>query len=340
MRSSWLNRAKIAMPLGALITLGPLVLYALWPWLWFDTKERLAYWLQFHMKHEYYNMEFLGVTYWKPPMPRSYAWVMTLATVPLTTLLLALLGLLGSLRSAAFASSSKSPPRATGSLFTQQLLSDVLLWVICIFTFYSPWLSSDTPIFGGTKHWLTAYPFIGLLAAVGFAVVVGEPLRLIAERFVSERHHDGLRVACACLVLLPGAVIVKSMGPWGLSMYTPIVGGASGAATLGLNRTFWGYTTLSLAEQFAVRQPARLYLHDMTLGAWDMHQRDGTVPRNIVGTFWLTDSDLAAYQHEPHMERVEYQIWAAYGSSTPAGVATCDGVPVVWFFDRRNSAQR
>ena len=45
-------------------------------------------------------MEFLGETYWKPPMPRLYAWVMTVATVPAITLVLFGIGCFDSVRHA------------------------------------------------------------------------------------------------------------------------------------------------------------------------------------------------------------------------------------------------
>jgi 4-amino-4-deoxy-L-arabinose transferase-like glycosyltransferase len=334
--ASWHERARLMMPLFALLLIAPLVLYALWPWIWFDTWDRLVFWFRFHMKHEYYNMEFLGVTYWKPPMPLAYAWVMTLATVPLTTLALFLWGVLSGTRSlvaSRFRSSNTRPKPSVDS----RVNSDFLLWSICLVTFCSPWLSSDTPIFGGTKHWLTAYPFLGLIAGLGFECVARRLPNVLSGRWQQSKRLDLVRVALAVLVLLPGAFIVNDMGPWGLSTYTPVVGGASGAATLGLNRTFWGYTTVALAHDLAMHAPARLYLHDMTSGAWDMHQRDGTAPGKVHGTSSITESDLAVYHHEPHMERVEYQVWATYGSSTPASVGTCEGVPVVWFFDRHRA---
>src|SRR5450432_558581 len=77
----------------AMLVISPLVFYAGWPWIWHDTARRLAEYVAFHLSHEYYNMEFLGQTYWKPPMPRLYAWVMTLGTVPAVTLALFGVGL-------------------------------------------------------------------------------------------------------------------------------------------------------------------------------------------------------------------------------------------------------
>ncbi len=332
LKSSWLKRLRLLMPAASLLILGPLVLYALWPWLWFDTKERLMYWVQFHLKHEYYNMEFLGFTYWKPPMPRSYALVMTLATVPLTTLVLFLIGGFYGTRDVLFTLIARLRAQLKDD-FASKNASDVLLWIICLFIFYSPWLSTDTPIFGGTKHWFSAYPFLCLFAARGFeAVRRALPIALRARPFASSRWLPCVSVA---LVLLPGLVTVKDMGPWGLSEYMPIVGGAPGAATLGLNRTFWGYTTISLAPELNARAPARVFLHDMTYSAWAMHVRDGALSQSLSGTNSVTDSELALYHYEPHMGRVEYQIWAAYGTSTPSAVGTYEGVPVIWMYDRR-----
>jgi 4-amino-4-deoxy-L-arabinose transferase-like glycosyltransferase len=332
-RGTGRTRMQLLLPFASLTLIAPLVLCALWPWLWYDTWERLGFWFQFHAKHEYYNMEFLGSTYWKPPMPLGYAWVMTVATVPLTTLLLFVLGGLCGTRSVA-ASLPRAHTTTTVPKLRSRITTDFVLWVICIVTFYSPWLSSETPIFGGTKHWMTAYPFLALVAGLGFHTLA-QKLPLVVTRWSALNQLGVAKAVLAVLLIAPSAVMVKDMGPWGLSTYTPLVGGASGAASLGLNRTFWGYTTLALAPELSAHAPGRVYLHDMTGGAWDMHQRDGTLPRNLYGVASIVESDLALYHHEPHMERVEYQIWSVYGSSTPTGIGTCEGVPVVWFFNRR-----
>ena len=332
-KSGWRRRLTLLAPAASLLVIGPLVLFALWPWLWFDTWERLSYWVQFHLKHEYYNMEFLGVTYWKAPMPRSYAWVMTLATVPLTTLILFLIGGIGGTRDAVSALCSRLKTKAV-TVNSATDTSSVVLWAICLFAFYSPWLSTDTPIFGATKHWFSAYPFLCLFAARGF-----ESFRQALARAFSAGHPRPKILAwvtgcCAALVLAPGLVTVIDMGPWGLSTYMPIVGGASGAASLGLNRTFWGYTSLALAPELNARAPARVFLHDTTPLAFSMHALDGVWKKSLLDTMSVTDSDLALYHHEPHMERVEYEIWSAYGTSTPVAIGAYEGVPVIWMYER------
>jgi 4-amino-4-deoxy-L-arabinose transferase-like glycosyltransferase len=305
-KAAWRLRIPLAWP--AMLLLGPLIFFALWPWLWHDTLARLREYVTFHIGHEYYNMEFLGRTYWKPPMPRGYAWLMTIATVPLITLVLAAIGVFSQLA---------ARPR-----------SDYVFWGVSILASYAPWLSSNTPIFGGTKHWMTAYPFLCLFAGLGFTKVV-EALRAWRPRLV----HPLWVGAC---VLIGPVVMTLHAHPFGLSAYTPLVGGAPGAATLGLNRTFWGYTTQSLAPFINQSAPRRasVYVHDTALQSFAMYQEDGRLRPDLRATLDIASSDLALYQHEPHMSRVEQQIWIEYGSVSPDAIAAFDGVPIAWAYIR------
>ncbi len=333
-----LRAGRVAVPtsLFAMATIGPAVFYAGWPWIWHDTGKRLADYMAFHLGHEYYNMEFLGRTYWKPPMPHGYAWLMTLATVPGITLVLFGIGLVASVRHGWLARVAawfgrpldpalRESPRDDGARFS----TDVL-WALCLFSAYAPWLSSNTPIFGGTKHWLTAYPFLCLFAARGFALARQRIAALAGDR-------DWLTApVLAASVLAAPVVITLHSHPWGLSAYTPVVGGAPGAASLGLNRTFWGYTTGAIEDFLNDRAPpgASVYVHDTALQSWSVMQRNGEIRRDLHGSLDIATSSFALYHHEPHMGRVEYQIWVDYGTTAPAKVGAYDGVPVIWVFQR------
>jgi 4-amino-4-deoxy-L-arabinose transferase-like glycosyltransferase len=320
-----LRRGRVTLPKGllAMALLGPLVFYAGWPWIWHDTIPRLTEYVKFHTGHEYYNMEFLGRTYWKPPMPLLYAWVMTLATVPTITLVLFACGLVSS----AFAVRGRTQSEGGRLRFS----TDVL-WALGLLTSYAPWLSDTTPIFGGTKHWITAYPFLCLFAARGFAVAAQRCAALF-PRLRTELTTTGLALA----VLAAPLVMTAHSHPWGLSFYTPLVGGVPGAANLGLNRTFWGYTTdalLGFINQRAARN-AGVYVHDTALQSFDMLELDGRARRDLRPTLAIHQSQLALYHHEAHMRRVEYQIWIDYGTAAPAALGVYDGVPIVWVYERR-----
>src|SRR5258708_19815038 len=88
------RRGRVAMPgnLLAMATIGPLLFVLLWPWMWNDTFARIQEYVNWHVHHEYYNIEFLGKNYFGPPSPATYAPVMIFASVPSISVLLFLIG--------------------------------------------------------------------------------------------------------------------------------------------------------------------------------------------------------------------------------------------------------
>ncbi len=317
--AAWWRR----LPLGwaSMLLLGPALFCGLWPWLWHDTVARVREYVAFHTGHEYYNMEFLGRTYWKPPMPLGYAWLMTLATVPLVTLALATVGAGAAIR---------GEVRRLRDQEASRHRSDHVLWAVSILASYAPWLSANTPIFGGTKHWLTAYPFLCLFAGLGF--------KQVTEALAGRLPQLGNVLLVGACVLVGPLVMTLQSHPFGLSAYTPLVGGAPGAASLGLNRTFWGYTTQGLAPFINRSAPRRgsVYVHDTALQSFAMFQEDGRLRSDLRGTLDIASSDVALYQHEPHMSRVEQQIWLDYATVSPDALVAYDGVPITWAYLRKH----
>lgn len=341
------SRMRGLTALAAMGLFGPIVFVLLWPHLWHETMARLRWYVSFHLNHEYYNMEFLGKNYWAPPMARGYAWVMTGATVPGITLLLFLVGL------GARARARLLPPLALAlrsrAAFLGRWAADLprprfdpgstdLLWLLGLVINYAAWLSPGTPIFGGTKHWMTAYPFLALFAGCGFDAVVRairreilrHRARLTWARALGRSALPAAALAGAAVIAAPAAETFHAH-PWGLSTYTPLAGGAPGAATLGLNRTFWGYTTGAIVPDLNREVPKRgtVYVHDTAGPSWDMLLADGRLRRDIRGVWSVAGADYALYHHEKHMRGQEFQAWVAYGTVKPAIIGGLDGVPVI-----------
>ncbi|MGK3993774.1 ArnT family glycosyltransferase [Sorangium sp. So ce1024] len=344
--------------LAAMATIGPIVFYALWPWIWRDTLPRLREYASFHLNHEYYNMEFLGRNYWTPPMSRAYAPVMTAATVPVVTLCLFVAGLCASARERlvyplACAAARLAPRGGGGALAAARVWAarlrppahdpggTALLWFLAIAAVYGAWLSPSTPIFGGTKHWMTAYPFIALFAGAAFSAAVRRARVALRVLLRARRVARGPLVPALLGAAVVAAPIAETLHahPWALSSYTPLVGGAPGAATLGLNRTFWGYTTGAVVDYLNENVPPRgtVYVHDTAGPAWEMLLRDGRLRKDIRGVGAVAGADFALYHHEKHMLGQAYQAWVAFGTTRPDHIAGLDGVPVILVY--RNPAR-
>ena len=139
----------------------------------------------------------------------------------------------------------------------------------------------------------------------------------------------------ALTVAAPLAETVRS-NPWGLSAYTPLVGGAAGGASLGLNRTFWGYATGAVTGFLNAEAPrgATVYLHDTASPSWDMLIADGRLRRDLRGVSSTVGATFGLYQHEEHMLGHEYQEWMAFGTVRPAYIGGLDGVPVILVYEQ------
>jgi hypothetical protein len=358
-----LRAGRVAIPasLVSMAVIGPIVFLALWPYLWNDTLARVQWYVEFHLNHEYYNIEYLGRNYFGPPSPKSYLPVMVLATVPAVTLALFGVGAvergaegfrrmalwareqLGRLSRAAGAKAPFAIPEGTvWSRWRDTLLgerrdrleTDLLLFLSIVVS-TGPFFLSKTPIFGGTKHWLPAYPAMALFAGRGFDRVAAAMGRALPR--LDRRRWLAAQGALFASVTLGPLAITAHSHPFGLSTYVPLVGGTAGGATLGLNRQFWGYTTQNAAAEYLNAKAPRgasVFIHDTTWDAWSRMQQEGRVRADLRAAGAPHDAQIALVQHELHMNEVDDSIWTAFGTVAPTYIVLHDGVPIVSIYRR------
>jgi 4-amino-4-deoxy-L-arabinose transferase-like glycosyltransferase len=312
--------------------LSPVVYLACWPWLWFHTVARFGEYVAFHVHHEYYNMEYFGRNYNKPPFPLSFPYAMTALTLPLTTLVLALGGAIAMLRNwlrqrRETSGAPQPETRATGLLvFLNALFPMAILTV------------TRAPIFGATKHFHATIPFISLLA--GYAVFALS--RSLAAADLPWMKRINVAVALALLACAPSLAECFRAHPYGLTHYNIVAGGPAGGADLGMNRQFWGYASRGVLPWINAhaRPGAPVYWHDTNQAQLNMDVREKRL-RNDIGNTPLEEpgvraSDIALVIHERHFSKYEYWIWDFYGTARPSLVLDDEGVPIVTVYQRPN----
>ncbi len=302
--------------LWAMLILGPLVYFALWPWMWFDTIRRFQEYVAFHVHHVYYNFEYLGRNYNKPPFPLSFPYVMTLVTVPTTTVVLGMAGAITWIRDARRKVSLA--PRGLGLLIALNLAAPPLILTV-----------TRAPIFGGTKHFHAMIPFLAVLG--GYAVA-----RMVAS--VAQRRVFAYLLPA--LAILPAAIDTWRSHPYGLSHYVAFVGGPAGGASLGMNRQFWGSATRGLLPYIDAHAPknAPIYWHDTNQTQINMYVRTGHARADLQNTGLeepgVRNSKLGIVLFEKHFSKYEYWFWDFYGKTQPSTVLTHEDVPIVVLYER------
>lgn len=199
--------------LAGMVVVAALMFVVTWPWLYGDLPGRLLDYVQ-HVTIGHWDIGqfYLGRVYTRPPW--HYPFVILAVTLPVATLLVAILGSIVVAR------------RGRGDAGGWLVVLNAVLPLL-FFAFVS------SQAYGGERLFLVVFPFVALLAGLGFAAIWhritvpgGQARRLAAT-------------VLAALLLLPGAIGIVSMHPYELSYFSEAIGGLAGAQQLGLELTYW-----------------------------------------------------------------------------------------------------
>lgn len=320
----------IPLAFFSMAIVGPIVFLLHWPWLWPDPIARWGAYIGYHFNHEHYPILYFGDLLVAPPFPVHFPFVMSAVTIPVPTLAAMCVGAVlavavvaralwvGAQRSGAEPELSVVP---LGNVARAPSSSAALLLLInAAYPFVLIALPS-TPIFGGTKHWMNALPFLCVLAAWALEETI--------RRFEGRRSV----VAAALLLVLvvaPGVVISARVWPYGLGSYNELIGFARGAANVGMQRTFWGYEPRAALPAINEHKPRvkKIHFGDTNLDDYRMYKRDGLLRSDIAFSNTVRGSDVASVQPQGEFKQQWLDVWNEWKDRSPDVVLHAEGVPV------------
>lgn len=319
---------RAVAPLGAMLLLGPAILYAAWPWLWYHPVDRFRDYLEFHATHVHYAWTYLGTVLREPPFPWSYVVVVTALTLPISVLAPMGLGLLSLGVRAVGTPFPAWRARLGGTSAVELLVGVNALASIVLISF------PDVPHFGGVKHWLPSMPFLALLAGrevqragEGLARVLGPRLKRMSPSYVTP--------LLAAALLLPALTLTAHLHPYGTSAYGELAGGVPGAASLGMQRQYWSNNVTGVLPWVNANAPkgARVWLHEVV--SFRDYQRNGMLRADLQPANGPADADVAVVQYHQEFREHEVAVWQAFGTTRPVTGLYIDETPQVAVYQRR-----
>ncbi len=298
----------LGLSLGSMAVLGPLVFFLSWPWLWRDTSARLSQYLAFHLEHENYSWHYLGRVMREPPFPIAYPFVVTALTVPAAVLLVMVGGFaLGLWRTRAGVRAPSAGP-AAGRASEESLLLVNALFPIALIAW------PTVPHFGGVKHWLPAMPFLALLGARALVE---------AGRALWPARAGRVTAVLALFALAPAVRAVVHVHPYGTAAWNELAGGAPGAATLGMQRQFWGDDVVGALDELNAHAvpAARVWWQETALASVRAWQRDGRVRPDLRWADGPEDADVSMWQYHQEFRDKEFRTWTAFAERRRPGEA-------------------
>lgn len=217
-------RRRYVTTLFCLLILGPLLVYGLWPWVWYDTLPRLLEYVQFYARHQSTAVFYLGEKWGYihgPAAPWHYPLVITCVSLPEWMLVLLFAGILRSL--------VQVPSKPV-------LLLYLLLAAVPIVVSSLP----ASPKYDGERLFFSAFPFLALIAGAGYAGL----FELLPVRQGPGSYAEAYRSWWAGMLLLLlcgwGAFDLVAAHPNHINYFNRFVGGPAGAYERGFETSYWG----------------------------------------------------------------------------------------------------
>jgi hypothetical protein len=324
-----------ALPVAFLV-MPPVALtlfFVAWPRLWYDPFVALTEYFAFHLEHVHYLQWYFGEPLQVPPFPVDFPFMLTLTTVPVTLTILTLVGLLVALKpqKAMLAwgrmRRSEVPTHHERATFFAAMNGFFPIILIAL---------PSVPIFGGVKHWMTAMPFLMILAGFGF-------FRLVDAMVPRSRGlFKGAIILALAAVILGAAALESIRGlPYGPGYYNRHgAGGVRGAADSQMMRTYWGTTTHEALDWLNRSAPpnARVYFQNNPQRAIDIYKRDGKLRADIRPVRTASSASIAFVEPQKSFAEAEdLGVRRAFQKPGPEWTVKYEGVNMLRVYVRDTS---
>jgi len=314
-RSAWRSLvAGLPSSLLAMLVLGPLVFAALTPWTWVDPLRRLLPAARATLEATPFVHLGALVTGGRPPWH-----------APLLAALLLLPAAIGFLYVAGIGHSLRRLQLGwrgeAAASFSEELL--LLLGAAVPLALAA---TGVAPAEAGIGPVLPALAVLSLLAARAIA---------IAARAAWPSGAGKLTLAVVLLALYPALRATVRTFPHGGAAWSEWIGGAPGAASLGLPRGAAGSGAALLEELSERAAPGqRVWWPGVPPSALEALRRDGRLRADLRIAGSVADADLAVVEHDEARRDLEYQVWTAFETARPVADVRLDEVPLASVYAR------
>ena len=309
------------------------VFVLLWPWIWFDTIQRLTDYFNFHFHHYGIRLLYFGDIYNNNFAPWHAPFVYTGFTIPLPVLALGIVGLVLGLKMLR-PKNLKTFPEGPGSKNDYALLCALnALFAISIVAF------PNNPKYGGVKLFQPFFPFFAILAGYGFDRMI---VSIEAFRYPKTWMTPKKVLLVGMLVLLPGIVGMVRVYPYMLSYYNSLAGNPQGATELGMERQYYDMCYRTTIRHLSEKAPqgAKIAYEPNIVEyrrTYPWYRRDGKLRKDISirdpkHADFLILTDERRWDHYPELQNI-------YRSKPVWHVEKVWGVPLYTIYDLREATK-
>lgn len=277
------------------------VFYALWPWIWHNTADKLVEFFNFHYHHYGIRLLYLGDIYIDPFAPWHAMFVYTAWVIPFVILALGLWSFAKAFGALGWRNLARFPEGASSERDYLFLVGVNAAFSIGIVAF------SDVPKYGGVKLFQPFFPFFAILAGVGFKSLTDNLIQLGP---LFQAKAKVLVPIVGLLCLLPGLIGMAKVYPYMLSYYNSLAGNLQGATEAGMERQYYDMcyeTMIDYWNEFGTKSSRVMVSYEPNLTEYRRTYRWYKRDKKLRPQIFLSEPDMAKYVILTHERR-----WSHY----------------------------
>ena len=314
------RRRYYASNVFAMVFIAPLIVVALWPWLWHDGIKRFFAYLMFYLDHQSTAVYYMGRTWGythNAGAPFYYAPHMAALSLPVWVLFFLAVGIL----------------RAIFSTISRPV---TVLFVLVAAAWLGISMLPGAPRYDGVRLFFPCFAFVSLVAAGGFSMIfVGvHGWRRRRDSTSASRETGYIAAIALFIVLVYGIVDLFFTHPNELNYYNWLVGKSAGAYEQGYETSYWGEAVNSDVTTYlsGILKPGdKVKTLALNETAFDNLRQWGKLPANVDFSPDEPPYDYVIMQvRQGFMGPVELRLMS---SKKPLRTFSKNGVPRILVFD-------
>lgn len=280
------------------------VFFMLWPWMWYDTVQRMINYIAFHLNHYGILMYYLGEIYSEPRPPWHAPLIMTVFTVPVVAFFCVLIS--------PFVYPRRNEKQNNSAFF---LMFSAALVSIAVLMFL------PAPFYSGVKLFQPFFPF--------FAVIAGTGLYYLLKKtsFISGK----LRYSLFILIFISPVLDIIDLRHDHLSYYSEIAGGTKAALKYRMERQYYDLFYYDMTEFFNEKLSKPANIHVIPNGKEYYHTsrilKDAGMLTEYYNPSEFTDADWLVLIHEYRWPKYP-ELLRAHRHRKPVFISYRQGVPL------------
>jgi len=284
-----------------IIFLAGITFFIIWPWIWYETPQKLKNFITFHKNHYSLPVYYFGKNSIKAPP--GYAIIMAFITIPLILTVSSFIGIFKIF---------KKINRPENILILLNIIIPLLYFSI-----------PKNSVYDGVRLFIQVFPFIAITCGIG----INEIYFIFSNKI--PKNKKLLFFLISIIIISSGILALIKTHPYENSYFNSIVGGTKGAYINGMETIYWGECYLEISKWLNENAEKNASVFSMFQHVFEYYQEHGVLRKDFKIDDWGSSTHNKGYYVLLMRQGwFDEKKWEVFSKRKPIYGIYRDGVPI------------